>query len=637
MIRLVPAFAALSVAVGFITHAAAADGRPALQESLYLQHRVEAEDVPPVAERVPMEPLIVDLEARGRTLGKQGGEIRTFIGRAKDIRYMVVYGYARLVGYDETFQLKADILKSVEVEEGRIFTLRLRKGHKWSNGDAFTAEDFRYWWEDIANNAELAPGGPPELMMVKGQPPAFEVIDEVTVRYSWDAPNPRFLPALASARPPFIYRPSTFLKKYHATYADPAKLAERVEKKKRKSWAALHNKIDNMYKFDNPKLPTLQPWVNTDKKNNTRYRLERNPFYHRIDKAGVQLPYIDTVEMTIAAGGLIPAKVNRGEADMQVRGLGFSDAAVLKRGEAEGGYKTYLWSSGTGSDIALYPNQTVADPVWRELMRDVRFRRALSLGISRKALNKSLYYGMALEAGVAALPASPFYSEEKLRSFAKYDPEAANALLDEMGLTARDSDGMRLMPDGRRMVVIVESAGERQEETDALELIAEMWRDIGIDMTFRSLDRDILRNKASSGQSMMPVWMGWNNGVPTPDASPKALAPVDQTNFSWPKWGQHFQTSGGAGDAPESPEAKRLLELFKEWSLASSASQKAAIWEEMLEIHADQVFAIGLVSASPQPVVFSARMKNVTEEGVFTWEPAAHLGAYRIDELYYAE
>lgn len=637
MIRLAPAFIALLAAVALAAPAQATGARPELQETLYLQHRVEAEDIPGIEDRVPLEPLIVDLAERGRTLGKQGGEIRTFIGRAKDIRYMVVYGYARLVGYDETFKLKADILKAVEVEEGRIFTLRLRRGHKWSNGDPFTAEDFRYWWEDIANNAELAPGGPPELMIVNGKVPTFEVIDEVTVRFTWEAPNPRFLPALAAARPPFIYRPSTFLKKYHAGFADPERLAERVAKGKQKSWASLHNKIDNMYKFDNPKLPTLQPWVNTDKKNNTRYRLQRNPFYHRIDSAGVQLPYIDTVEMTIAAGGLIPAKVNRGEADMQVRGIGFSDAAVLKRGEKEGGYTTYLWSSGTGSDIALYPNQTVSDPVWRELMRDVRFRRALSLAISRKALNKSLYYGMAMEAAVAALPASPFYSEGQLKSYAVYNPERANELLDEIGLTARDADGMRLLPDGRRMVLIVENAGERTEETDALELIAEMWRDVGVDMTFRSLDRDILRNKASSGQSMMPVWMGWNNGVPTPDASPKALAPVDQTNFSWPKWGQYFQTGGGAGDAPETPEAKRLLALFEEWSLASSESEKAAIWEEMLEIHADQVFAIGLISAAPQPVVFSARMRNVTKEGVFTWEPAAHLGAYRIDELYYAE
>jgi peptide/nickel transport system substrate-binding protein len=608
-----------------------------LQETPFFIQKVEDGDLPGVASRVPAEPLVVDLESRGRTIGTQGGQMRMLIGRAKDVRYMVVYGYARLVGYTETLDLKADLLESVKVDEGRAFTLNLREGHRWSNGDPFTAEDFRYWWEDVANNPELSPSGPPELMLVNGEPPVFEVLDETTVRYTWAAPNPRFLPALAAARPPFIYRPSTFMKPYHGTFADPASLEGTMKKAKARSWAQLHNKLDNMYQFDNPELPTLQPWVNTTRKNNTRYVLERNPYYHRIDAEGRQLPYIDTVEMTVAAGGLIPAKVNRGEVDLQARGLAFSDAPVLKKGEAEGGYVTHLWSNGAAADIALYPNQTVKDPVWRELMRDVRFRRALSLSINRKAINKSLYFGMAKPSAVAALPESPFYDEDHATAYTSLDRQTANALLDEVGLDKRDSEGWRLLPDGRRAEIIVETAGERQEETDTLELVQEMWKEVGLKMIFRPLDRDILRNKAYAGESMMPVWFGWNNGIPTPDASPIALAPVDQTNFSWPAWGQYFQTKGASGEAPDTPEAKRLLTLFEDWSSATTESEKAAIWEEMLAIQADQVFAIGIVSGSPQPVVVSRRIRNLPEIGVYAWEPTSHFGAYRIDELYYAE
>ena len=162
-----------------------------------------------------------------------------------------------------------------------------------------------------------------------------------------------------------------------------------------------------------------------------------------------------------------------------------------------------------------------------------------------------------------------------------------------------------------------------------------MWRDVGIKMIFRPLDRDILRSKAYSGESMMPVWFGWNNGVPTADATPSDLAPVDQANFAWPMWGQHYQTKGASGEPPETPVAQRLLDLFESWSTATTESEKAAIWEEMLEIHADQVIAIGVVSASPQPIVVNARLRNFPEKGVYAWEPAAHLGAYRIDELFY--
>lgn len=609
----------------------------ALKETPFFADRVAQGEMPPVAERLPAEPLVVEFENRGRTIGRQGGRIRTLIARAKDVRYAVVYGYARLVGYNEDFKLESDLLESVQVKEGRIFTLNLREGHKWSNGDPFTTEDFRYWWEDVANNKLLSPSGPPELMMVNEALPEFQIVDETTVQYAWPTPNPRFLPALAGARPPFIYRPSKFMKQFHGDYADPEKLKKLVDDNAVRGWPTLHNKLDNMYNFDNPDLPTLQPWVNTTPKNNSRYVLVRNPYYHRVDPDGKQLPYVDTLEMTVVAGGLIPAKVNRGEADLQARGLSFSDAPVLKKGEKEGGYVTYLWTNGAASDIALYPNQTVNDPVWRKLNRDVRFRRALSLSINRQAINKSLYFGMATPAAVAALPSSPLYNADYAEAYASLDRQAANNLLDEVGLERRDSEGWRLLPDGRRAEIIVETAGERLVVTDALELVQEMWKNVGLKMIFRPLDRDILRNKAYAGESMMPVWFGWDNGVPTPDASPRALAPVDQTNFSWPAWGQYYQTHGAAGEPPATPAAKRLLNLFNRWASATTDSEKAAIWEEMLEIHADQVMAIGLVSGAPQPIVVSKRLRNFPETGVYAWDPAAHLGAYRIDELYYVE
>lgn len=608
------------------------------EEPLFLAHKVAEGLLPPIEARVPDEPLVVNFADRGREIGRYGGELRTLIGRARDVRYMVVYGYARLVGYDENFQLGPDILKDVEVEDGRIFTLHLREGHKWSDGHPFTTEDFRYWWEDVANNAELSPGGPPELMLVDGEPPVFEIVDETTVRYTWSAPNPRFLPSLAGARPPFIYRPAHFMKQYHVDYAEPGELKKLIRRRKARGWAPLHNAYDNMYKYDNPDLPTLQPWMNMSKKNNSRYVLQRNPFYHRVDPEGRQLPYIDEVEMTVAAGGLIPAKVNRGEVDLQVRGLAFSDAPVLKKGEKEGGYRTLLWTSGAGSEMALYPNQTVNDPEWRRLMRDRRFRIALSHGISRKTINKILFFGVAEPAAVAALPASPLHEPEHYKAHIEYDPALANRLLDEVGLDGRDAEGWRLLPDGRRAELIVETAGERLLESDALELVQEFWaEDLGLKMIFRPLDRDILRNKAYAGESMMPVWFGWNNGVPTADASPKALAPVDQTNFSWPKWGQYFQTMGQAGEQPATPEAQRLMALFEAWTDSTTIEEKRAIWEEMLEIHAREIFAIGLVSAAPQPVVISSRIRNFPETGVYAWEPGSHLGAYRIDELWYDE
>jgi peptide/nickel transport system substrate-binding protein len=607
-----------------------------LRETPSLEAAVAEGALPPVAERVPAQPALADLAARGREIGRQGGVIRTLIGRARDVRMAVVYGYARLVGYDESYTLRPDILESVEVEEDRIFTFHLREGHRWSDGAPFTTEDFRYWWEDVANHPELSPSGPPAFLLVDGAAPEVTVLDETTIRYAWPAPNPRFLPALAQARPPFIYRPSHYAKQFHADYVDPETLAELVAAADARSWAALHNRRDDMYNFDDPRLPTLQPWMNVTERNSQRYMLTRNPFYHRVDPEGRQLPYADAMEMIVAAGGLIPAKTNRGETDLQARGLSFSDAPVLRKGEDQGGYRTLLWTSGYASEIALYPNLNYNDPVWREVLRDVRFRRALSLATARETINKSLFFGLARPVNTAALPQSPFYDASAAEAWSAYDVAAANDLLDEMGLTEREG-WVRRLPDGRPMEIIAETAGERQSEIDALELIAEMWRDIGIKLVFRPLDRDILRNKVYAGESMMPVWFGWNLGIPTADAAPAEVAPVDQSVFSWPKWGQHHQTKGELGEAVDYPPAARLLELYNDWRTAPNEDGRAAAWREMLAIHADQLFSIGLVASAPQPVVISARLRNFPEKAVYAWEPGAHFGVWRIDEAFFAD
>lgn len=609
---------------------------PDVQESAFWKQEVDLGNLPAAADRLPSEPLVVDLEAKGRAYGVQGGVLNTMVTRSKDIRQMVVYGYARLVGYGEDYTLQPDILLGFENEGNRKFTFRLRPGHKWSNGDPFTSDDFRYWWEDVAQNKLLNPAGPPDLMIVEGELPQVSYPDETTVVFEWSHPNPSFLQSLAQARPPFIYRPSAFLKRYHEKYADPEELAAEVDYARVKSWAALHNRRDNMYKFDNHELPTLQPWMNSTSGKKIRHLFVRNPYYHRIDAKGVQLPYIDVVEMEIVSGGLVAAKSNAGEADLQARGLDFRDVPILRKGEADGGnYVTYLWGTGTASQIAIHPNLNVNDEVWKATLRDVRVRRALSLAINRKAINKALYFKLGKPGAMAVLEQSPFFDPEHRKAWAKFDPEMANRLLDEAGLSERDGNGIRRLPDGRPLELIIETAGERQEVENALQIITDDWRDVGVKLVMRPLDRDILRNRVFAGTTMASVWFGWDNGLPQPYTSPAYLAPTDQAFLSWPKWGQFHQTRGHAGEAPDLPEAQRLMELSQAWDRAASDEERSAAWQEMLKIHADQIYAIGILAGAPQPVVVNKNLRNVPEKGIWAWDPGAHFGIHRPDEFYF--
>ena len=630
-------FRLVTFAAALCLQAAYAFAQPlAVQESTFWAAEVNAGDLPPAAARIPSEPLLVDLAAKGRTTGTQGGTLRTLVSRTKDIRQMVVYGYARLVGYAPDYSLQPDILRDVTVEEGRRFTLHLRAGHRWSDGAPFTSADFAYWWHNVVNNAEITPSGPPEWMTVDGKLGSVRFPDAQTVVFEWPTPNPNFLPLLAQASPPFIYRPAHYLKQFHADFADPAFLEQQIAEARVNSWAALHNRLDAMYQFDNPDEPTLQPWMNASGEPTSRNIFVRNPYYHRIDTAGTQLPYIDVVEMTVVGSGLVAAKANAGQVDLQARGLDFRDVAVLKKGEMEdGNYRTLLWPNGAASQIAIYPNLNFADPVWREVMRDVRFRRALSLGIDRRMINRALYFGMANEGGMTALPQSPLHNPTDLEAWSRLDIDYANVLLDQMGLTERTPNGLRKLPDGRPMEFVVETAGERQEEESALTIIADTWRELGIRLIMRPLDRDILRNRIYAGTGMAAVWYGWDNGLPRPETSPQYLAPTQQEFFAWPKWGQYYQTMRQAGEAPDMPEAKRLLQLEWDWAHTEDEAERTAIWAEMLEIHAQQQFAIGILSGAPQPVVVSRRLRNVPEVGVWAYDPGAHFGIHRMDEFYF--
>ena len=130
-----------------------------LKETPSLAPQIEAKELPAIAERLPATPRI-SVSGPNLSVGKHGGDIRMLVTRDKDVRLLIVYGYARLVGYDEKLDVEPDILEWLEVEDGRIFTMMLRDGHRWSDGAPFTTEDFRYYWEDVANNEELRPVGP---------------------------------------------------------------------------------------------------------------------------------------------------------------------------------------------------------------------------------------------------------------------------------------------------------------------------------------------------------------------------------------------------------------------------------------------------------------------------------------------
>lgn len=596
--------------------------------------RIASGALPPMAERLPKNPRIVNLAAMGREPGVYGGSLRTLVTGQKDVRLMSLNGYTRLVGYDMALNLVPDVLEGFEVDDDKVFTFHLREGHRWSDGHPLTAADFRHVWEDVLNDKELRAGGLPSEMMADSRPPVFEVLDDLTVRYSWEYPNPSFLPRLAAPQPLVLVLPFHYLRQFHPRYQDRDKLTQLIKKARVQTWTDLYEKMSRTYRPENPDLPMLDPWTNQTPPPAGQFVFERNPYFHRVDENGMQLPYVDRILLNVSSSGIISAKAGAGESDLQMSGLSFVEYPYLKAAEKLHPVTVNLWKQTQGSVVALIPNLTCKDPVWHALFQDVRVRRALSLAIDRHEINMVSFFGLAKESADTVLQESPLYRPEYSSRWAIHDPEQAEALLDAAGCARRGPGGIRLLPDGRQMNIVVETASRSTVETDVLQLIRDHWRRVGVALYIRASQRDIFRSRVISGDVIMCSWGGMDNAVPTPEMSPEALAPTAQDQYEWPLWGVHYLSRGSQGHAPELPVAVELLDLYRAWRRTVSDDERTDIWAKMLDLRSDQVISIGTVNGALQPLMFASSLKNVPRQALYGFDPTCYLGVYMPDTFW---
>ena len=184
------------------------------------------------------------------------------------------------------------------------------------------------------------------------------------------------------------------------------------------------------------------------------------------------------------------------------------------------------------------------------------------------------------------------------------------------------------------MDLIVESTGESSMEADVLELVTSDWKDLGIKVFTRTSQRDIFRSRVAAGSTLMSVWAGVDNGAPTADFSPQEFVPTDPYQLQWPMWGTYVSTHGTAGEKIDYPPAEKLVDLYQDWLLAETDADKRKIWGEILDINAQEVFSIGIVTATLVPVVISNNLMNVPVEGISSFDPYGYFGVYEMDSFW---
>ena len=633
---------------GFAVYATLADYEQATGNSItafneapMLAAMVAAGELPPVQERLPEEPLVVQPLA---SIGRYGGNL---IGAANYPTYGAddVWS-ARIQGLlKPSMDLSTVVANAAKAwqasDDLRSLTLHLRRGMKWSDGHPFTADDIMFWYEDYLGNDEINPVKP-KRWSPGGELMTVEKLDDLTVRYRFAAPFPGGTVLMAAVPRDggwTTFAPRHYLEQFHISYNPEANDLAKAEG--HDNWYQLlrsHWGLE-IQSLEDVDLPSIDTWVLEEVDAAGNKYFTRNPYYWKIDTAGNQLPYIDEqTRQLFDSMETIHLQVINGELSYAAFHSVLNNYPLYKSNEAEGGYRVLLWKSLRGAEQTFYWNQTSKDPVLREIFNDIRFRQATSLAINRAEINDSLFFGRAVPRQATVNPGNELFEPWMADHYAEYDPDRANELLDEMGLEWDANGEYRLRPDGKRIAVVFpyrELEGPKQRIN---ELAQEYWKAIGIEVTLKQVSSKLFWEMVNANEvdlggkhldmntvtglysctfcRFRPSW-GVSNGRP------------------WQTW---YNTDGAEGEEPP-PDVKELFELSDQWlTMPPNTDEWRALGKELMKKNVEGMYQVGTVGMGPQPVLIADNLHNIPDEGSWWYDWfAVWFAGYHADQWYFGE
>ncbi|MBO0993760.1 ABC transporter substrate-binding protein [Bacillus sp. SD088] len=566
-------------------------------------------DLPPVEERLPKEPKIPnELPPDQLTveIGKYGGTLNTVAQSIDWDPDLFVMNNEPLLNTPGILgeEITGNVLKDYEVsDDEKEFTFYMREGLRWSDGEPVTTEDVRFAIEDVQFNEEITsilPGWLHSGGNVDGSPMKLDVIDDYTFKISFDEANGGFPISLAIQNwrgYADLLKPAHYLKKFHKDYADPKELEESIKENnfdegEDTDWVNNFTYLDiterELNHSNAADFPVLYPWLPKEK-TKTHVTYERNPYYFKVDAEGNQLPYIDSLKSAIVQDTEVTAlKVIAGEVDFNREATALTKMPVYRENAEKGGYKAILADMHlTPTDVFL--NMTYDDPVWREVVQDLRFRQALNYAIDRDEIIDTLYYGFA---------------EPSTMIDSTLDIAKANELLDEMGME-KDQDGYRKGPDGKRFTIPFEVQAAAPDIVPLAELLTEMWKEIGIHVTVKTIDSSLHGNKNEANELQASIM--WTH---TPLYYMQDLG----TGFWGRMWHDWWKSGGTKGEEP--PEnVKRFYDLMDEMNV-SGPERAVEIMDELRQEMNENIYYFVHIEHAKQPLIVNANLGNVTDDGL---------------------
>lgn len=579
------------------------------KEAPMLASRVKSGDLPPLAERLPDNPMVVRPVEKA---GTYGGSWRMGVtgGSGSFSQLNRFQGYEGLVRWTHDWKTTPipNVAESFEVGDGgRSYTFKLRAGMRWSDGKPFTADDVMFWYEDVILNKELTPV-PPSWMLIENQLGTVVKVDDRTVVFQFPKPHGLFLQKLAQpgADAPVRYA-KHYLSRFHEKYND--EVDDLAKEQGVSDWLQLFQSMggidDDSVRYGIAGQPLLHPWTFTRVPGGGSGRAiaERNPYYWKVDPEGRQLPYLDRLEYRFLEGDstdtLTLVAVN-GEIDMEDQFFAIPEnKPVLARGRKDGGYDFYATTPVEPNVAAIQLNLTHKDPAKREVFGKKDFRIGLSYALNRQEIINIVLLRQGKPFQVAPLPDSEYYNEQLATQYLDYDVRKANDHLDRAGATGRDGDGFRLGPDGKRITIGIDLDNGRPIFVDMAQLIETHWKAVGIDVHITAMDRSLWEERVRTNADFDATIHRFGGGAREAVVlDPRYYFPFDGGSMyasSWQAWYRRLPGDEATGRVETPPEpARRQMKLYDQLTLTVAPERRKSLMEEILRIAADEFYVLGV-------------------------------------------
>jgi peptide/nickel transport system substrate-binding protein len=584
-------------------------------EAPSLAARVASGELPPVAERLPENPLVI---VPVDEVGKYGGVLRrAFTGPADHNNYVRVV-YDSLVRFDTTgAEIVPHIVASWEnSDDFHQWTLHLRPGARWSDGHPFTADAIMFWYEATVLNADLTASVPVWLANKDGTVGTVVRVDDYTVRFEFDFPYTLFMTEMTfrdgGDATLAAFLPGHYLEQFHPDFADAAELQRQITAAGLTTWTQLF--MQRALPISNPNRPTMAAWVPYQSTvSDPIFTLRRNPYYIGVDTAGNQLPYIDEVQFRFFADqqALNFAAV-AGEFDFQARHIQMTNYPVLVENAERSGYRIITWPTFGGSDAAVWVNQQYTiNPELGELLANRDFRIALSIGINRDEIRESAFLGLGEIRQPVPAPWHPYYpGDEAALNHTELDIEEANRILDSLGLT-RGPDGNRRLPSGAPLRLEISVVPAFGPWTDVAQLVAADWQALGLTTDVQVRERSAHWTMRDSNELIMEIWNDDTTAFPF-TGNPKVDPRSDPATIFAIETRTWYRTGGERGIEPTGG-IKRIVDIIEE-AKTVGVERQIELARELFTLTSTELYGIGTVGLTPMiqgVVVVNKDMKNV--------------------------